>query len=91
MRFLEFEVDTVVGVKYVPDLNFPAVTICNFNQFLRSKVPPQELELVNAIYGIEGTFRTCRKCRNTHKEGRKEGSKEGRKEGRKDGKVEWMD
>ncbi len=38
IRFLEFDVDTVVGVKYVPDLNFPAVTICNFNQFRRSKV-----------------------------------------------------
>ncbi|XP_072039850.1 acid-sensing ion channel 1B-like [Amphiura filiformis] len=53
IRFYDYDVHTIVGVKYVPDLYFPAVTICNYNQMRKSKASPIVLSLNNALYSFE--------------------------------------
>ncbi|XP_072039851.1 acid-sensing ion channel 1C-like [Amphiura filiformis] len=58
LKYYEYDVNTVVGVTYVPDLHFPAVTICNYNQIRKSKATPLELSLINDIFGIEAQFGT---------------------------------
>ena len=32
-RFFKFDASTAISVEYVGDLDFPAVTICNFNRY----------------------------------------------------------
>ncbi|XP_072039789.1 acid-sensing ion channel 2-like [Amphiura filiformis] len=56
LRYYAYEVNTVVGVTYVPDLHFPAVTICNYNQVRKSTASPIVLSLSNALYGIGAQY-----------------------------------
>ncbi|XP_072039788.1 acid-sensing ion channel 3-like [Amphiura filiformis] len=56
LRYYEYDVNTVVGVTYVPDLHFPAVTICNYNQMRKSQATPIMLSLTNALFGLEAQF-----------------------------------
>ncbi|XP_072039700.1 acid-sensing ion channel 1C-like [Amphiura filiformis] len=52
-QFFQFPKSTLVTVKHVPDLNFPAVTLCNFNQLRKSKLDEKTLSLMQAVFGIE--------------------------------------
>ena len=52
--FLNYDVNTVVGVTYVSDhLNFPAVTLCNYNMYRKSQVNEQELFILRTVFGVQ--------------------------------------
>lgn len=37
-KYFSYPVSTVIDINYVNSLDFPAVTICNYNQFRKSKI-----------------------------------------------------
>ncbi|XP_038066227.1 acid-sensing ion channel 1C-like isoform X2 [Patiria miniata] len=39
-----------ISVNYVPNVTFPAVTICNINQFRRDALEPHALQLLNQVF-----------------------------------------
>ena len=54
LLYIQYNVRSVVSVTYQPELDFPAVTICNYNLFRKSALDPRAIELLTSIYGIQG-------------------------------------
>ncbi|XP_070553623.1 acid-sensing ion channel 4-B-like [Ptychodera flava] len=54
MEFQKREVSTVIKINYVSDLDFPAVTICNYNQFRKSVVNESGEEFLKLAFPIYG-------------------------------------
>ncbi|CAH1266746.1 ASIC5 [Branchiostoma lanceolatum] len=53
-----FSYDTVTNIKveFKDELDFPAVTICNFNRYELSKVTPSQLDYINEILELSAGF-----------------------------------
>ncbi|XP_033099022.1 acid-sensing ion channel 4-A-like [Anneissia japonica] len=49
LRYLDRPINTIVSMNYVNDMDFPAVTICNYNQWRASMVGP---ELEDVVYWL---------------------------------------
>ncbi|KAJ8027744.1 Acid-sensing ion channel 1C [Holothuria leucospilota] len=49
-KFLDFPVSTVIEFIFVKSLPFPAITICNYNQFRKSEVFKQDPVLQDILY-----------------------------------------
>ena len=56
VKYYDRAVNTLVSVTYASpnQLDFPAVTLCNYNQWRKSKATQGELGLIEAIYGSQG-------------------------------------
>ncbi|XP_022086795.1 acid-sensing ion channel 1C-like [Acanthaster planci] len=48
-RFFMYKANTAISVEYVGDLDFPAVTICNFNRYRWSELTSSDLRSLNYI------------------------------------------
>ncbi|XP_038056341.1 acid-sensing ion channel 1-like [Patiria miniata] len=48
-RFFMYKANTAISVEYVGDLDFPAVTICNFNRYRMSELTAADLRTLNYI------------------------------------------
>ncbi|XP_033097325.1 acid-sensing ion channel 4-A-like [Anneissia japonica] len=46
LRYLNRPINTIVSMNYVDDMDFPAVTICNYNQWRASMVDPELTDII---------------------------------------------
>ena len=54
LRFSQRPIHTIVGAEYATSLVFPAVTICNYNQFRRSAIEDHEhLQFLKQLLAVE--------------------------------------
>ncbi len=49
-RFFTYPISSIVTLKYVTNLTFPAVTICNYNQWRKSVVEQENSEFVYQFF-----------------------------------------
>ncbi|XP_072039615.1 acid-sensing ion channel 1-like [Amphiura filiformis] len=54
-QYISRPVSSVVGVTYVTNIDFPTITLCNYNQIRRSKIDDTKLTLLNTIFGNSAT------------------------------------
>ncbi|XP_072051079.1 acid-sensing ion channel 4-B-like [Amphiura filiformis] len=52
-KYFERPISTVITMNYVNNITFPAVTICNYNQFKASLVTPTQALLVSSVFNID--------------------------------------
>ncbi|XP_022103084.1 acid-sensing ion channel 1C-like [Acanthaster planci] len=53
IEFFKYPVTSAISINYVDSMTFPAVTICNFNQFRRSVIPDDQVDFINKLYGLD--------------------------------------
>ena len=53
LRYSQHPIHSVVGVEYATSLVFPAVTICNYNQFRRSAINDEHVEFLRQLADVE--------------------------------------
>ena len=56
-RYYSYPTTTLVTVKHVHSLDFPAVTLCNYNQVRRSKLDKDTEAFFQSIFGSSGRYR----------------------------------
>ena len=56
VQYLKFSKSTLVTVKYVTDLDFPVVTLCNFNLLRKSKLDAKTAAIMRSVFGLQGNF-----------------------------------
>ncbi|XP_071798509.1 acid-sensing ion channel 1-like isoform X2 [Asterias amurensis] len=54
--YLEYTANTAISVEYARDLDFPAVTICNFNRYRQSQVTAEEYKYLKFILTTTAAF-----------------------------------
>ena len=54
--FIRFEASTSVIVNFVPKLDFPAVTVCNYNRFMSSKIQEKDKKHVKNLIRVYDDF-----------------------------------
>ncbi|XP_072040066.1 acid-sensing ion channel 1C-like isoform X2 [Amphiura filiformis] len=50
VRFFGYPISSIVTLKYVKNLTFPAVTICNYNQWRKSVIKQENSEFVSKFF-----------------------------------------
>ena len=53
MQFYGRPINSIVGVTFVQEMPFPAITLCNYNQIRGSKIDSQSLSLFNLMYSYK--------------------------------------
>ena len=56
-RYRRLESTTKVSVQYDNEMQFPAVTICNLNQWRRSALDNDSIKMVSTVYALNQTRR----------------------------------
>ena len=51
VKVLSYPESTTITLTHVPNIIFPAVTLCNINLMKRDALQPDTLELLGALYG----------------------------------------
>ncbi|XP_006818455.1 acid-sensing ion channel 1-like [Saccoglossus kowalevskii] len=54
VRYGKYNVSTVIQINYVSDLTFPAVTLCNYNQYRKSVVNSSGEEFLKLLFPTTG-------------------------------------
>ena len=60
-RYVSYPTTTLMTVKHVDHLDFPAVTLCNYNQVRKSKLDKDTEAFFQSIFGSPGTYRVYNK------------------------------
>ena len=55
-RYYSYPTATLVTVKHVDSLDFPAVTLCNYNQVRKSKLAKNTKAFFRNLFGSPGTY-----------------------------------
>ncbi|XP_035682744.1 acid-sensing ion channel 5-like [Branchiostoma floridae] len=56
VAYFSYNTVTSMKVEFKDELDFPAVTICNFNKYQLSKVTPSELDYINEVLELSAGF-----------------------------------
>ncbi|XP_022103085.1 acid-sensing ion channel 1C-like [Acanthaster planci] len=51
ITYFNYPMTSAISIHYMDTLTFPAVTLCNFNQFRRSALTPGQVMVMNEVYG----------------------------------------
>ena len=54
LHFYTYPMTSTISINYVETMTFPAVTLCNFNQFKKSKLNQMDLDFMKKLYGPLG-------------------------------------
>ncbi|XP_077984582.1 acid-sensing ion channel 2-like [Glandiceps talaboti] len=54
LRYTSYEISTVINMNYVTDMDFPAITICNYNQYRKSAVNTTGEKFLKLLYPTSG-------------------------------------
>ncbi|XP_033632069.1 acid-sensing ion channel 3-like [Asterias rubens] len=54
LHFYTYPMTSTISINYVETMTFPAVTLCNFNQFKKSKFNQMDLDFMKKLYGPLG-------------------------------------
>ncbi|XP_038055439.1 acid-sensing ion channel 2-like [Patiria miniata] len=50
ITYFNYPITSAISINYVDNITFPAVTLCNFNQFRRSTLTEEKLKVLREIY-----------------------------------------
>lgn len=50
IRFFSFPVSSLVTLQYVDNVTFPAVTVCNYNQWRKSNLTEDQAAMLELLY-----------------------------------------
>ena len=52
VKYFDRPMSSVITVNYVPNLAFPVVTLCNYNQYRRSVINPSSIDLLQSLFTV---------------------------------------
>ncbi|XP_038055441.1 acid-sensing ion channel 1C-like [Patiria miniata] len=50
ITYFNYPITSAISINYVDNITFPAVTLCNFNQFRRSTLTEEKLKVLREVY-----------------------------------------